>query len=256
MYCPTCGADLPEGSSFCTTCGTALAQPNYVETPEPAVKPKSRFSVLRLISLLLTLVCIGLLIGSYFTIINTSFEDIAFISFAAEIAGDDMDELDNMEDELEQAHREMEREIDPYMDELGKKDKKKVEALLDTFGEFADCRSLNNANKVMNAVKEAADMDVIEDNNIDVSMEELEEASGILNTVFIVVLAMMLFCLAFCAFGGFFRINGLVITGLVFSVIYGLIFTGFVFPILFLMFNIALCIFNSKSKNQERSAAY
>ena len=101
MYCPTCGADLPEGSSFCTTCGTALEQSNYVETPEPAVKPKSRFSVLRLISLLLTLVCIGLLSGSYFTIINTSFEDIAFISFAAEIAGDDMDELDNMEDELE-----------------------------------------------------------------------------------------------------------------------------------------------------------
>lgn len=257
MYCPTCGADLPNGTAVCTNCGTPLApQADYVETynPQPAAKP--RFSVLRLISLLLTLVCIGLLITSYFVVMNTSIEDIAFISFVGEVSGEGLDEFEDAKDSLEESHRRLEIEIDPYLDDLDSKDEKKVEKCMDDLENLSDSLSLNNANAFLASAKELAESDLVEEYDLEIPVDKIEDISGVLNTVSIVVLFFMLFCLAFCAFGGFFRINGLVIPGLVFSVIYGLIFTGFVFPLLFLACNIALCIFNSKSKNQEQAAAY
>lgn len=39
MKCPTCNADLPEGSAFCTFCGAVVNQPNYGQPQQPYGQP-------------------------------------------------------------------------------------------------------------------------------------------------------------------------------------------------------------------------
>jgi hypothetical protein len=35
MFCPKCGAENPEGSSFCNSCGESLAMPGQSAAPNP-----------------------------------------------------------------------------------------------------------------------------------------------------------------------------------------------------------------------------
>lgn len=247
MFCPNCGIDLPDGSPFCPNCGASMEQPVYADPYAPAPQAKTGFSGAKLIALILTVACIVTMVLSYVVVTNTSVEDLAII----QMADVDTDEIDDMKDDMEESYDELKdycKELD-----LSSKEEKKVDKLLDAYKALSKSISINNLKKAVKAVEEAAEIDEIGDHAD--ALEDMEEASQILNTISTVFLVAMLFCLAFCALGGFFRVRGLVITGLIFSVIYGFVFCGILFVILFAVIDIALCVFIGKAK-KEAVAAY
>lgn len=246
MFCPNCGIDLPDGSPFCPNCGASMEQPVYADPYAPAPQPKTGFSGAKLIALILTVACIVTMVLSYFVAMNTSVEDIPFMKFAADIADADIDELEDMKDQMEESYDDLEEKCDDL--DLSSKDKKKVDKLLDVCKALSKSISINNLKKAVKAIEDVAEIDEISDEVG--SIEDMEESAKIFNTISTVILVAMLFGLAFCALGGFFRVRGLVIVGLIFSALYALIFCGILFVILFAVIDIALCVFIGKAKKE------
>ncbi|MFC2022993.1 DUF4190 domain-containing protein [Chloroflexota bacterium] len=59
MYCPKCGAENPEGASFCQKCGAGLTQPIPASAPapqQPIVMQAERTSGMAITSLVLGIV--------------------------------------------------------------------------------------------------------------------------------------------------------------------------------------------------------
>lgn len=236
MTCPSCGTNLAEGTTFCPICGMTIV-PTKTSGSREAVRKG-----ITLLPLILTIVCCLALVVSYFVVMNTSIEDLSVIATLSAISGEDLDEFDDMKDELKANYKQLDAQFDVYKDELSNKEEKKVEKCLDSFKALSKSLSINNMNQAISAAKDVAKIDAVEDMNLDDELDVLDEAAQILNIISVVILILMLICLAFCASGGFLRVRGLVITGLVFSLLYGLIFCGILFTILFLALDIGLFI--------------
>lgn len=236
MTCPSCGTNLAEGATFCPICGMTI-----VSTQTSAKKEAVRKGI-ALLPLILTIVCCLALIISYFVVMNTSIEDLSVIAAISAITGEDLDEFEDMKDELKANYKQLDAQFDDYKDDLSSKEEKKVEKCLDSFKALSRSLSISNMNQAISAAKDVAKIDAVEDMDLDDELDILDEAAQILNIISIVILVLMLICLAFCACGGFLRVQGLVITGLVFSLLYGLIFCGILFTILFLALDVALVV--------------
>lgn len=239
MNCPSCGTILAEGSTFCPVCGSPIVSTNV--TPPSAAKQSIRQS-LKAAPLILTVLCIVALIVSFFVVINTSIEDLSVLTMLSTISGEDLDEFDDIKDQAKANYKEMSAQFEYYEDDLSKKDQKKVEKCLDDFKALSKSLSIQNMKDFVSSAKSVASIDEVEEMGLDEEVEALDDISKILDIVFIVILVFMLICLACCACGGFFRITGLVITGLVFSLLYGLSICGIGFMILFGVIEVALIV--------------
>ena len=166
------------------------------------------------------------------------------------IMGDDVKEVKELKKEVKQAYDEAEEVFEEFEDELDKKDAKVVKNALKVIKSLGSSFSINNMKALADYVNDLEDIKVDGQHMIDPSITDMGEVSEVLDIISTVVLIAMLVCLAFCALGGFFRINGLVITGLIFSALYALICCGVLYLILFAVVDIALCIAISKSKKQ------
>lgn len=250
MFCPNCGANLPDGIAFCGECGTPLAAP--APTPIPQ-QPKTGFTTMKLIALILTVVCIAALVISYFVVMNTSLEDISIFTILPEEA---LEEFEESKDSIKEQHDEIESNYERNKDDFDDEASAFVEDALDIIDDLSDSFSINNIKRLSDCLLEMKDLDEAEELDLKEEMETIEQLSSVINVITFAVLGFMLLCLAFCAFGGFFRIRGLVIAGLVFSVFYGLVFCGLLFTLLFLALDIALCVVIGLTKKESAAVAY
>lgn len=243
MLCNKCNNDIPEGVAFCPFCG---ANPSPANAAVPG--KKKGFSALKLIALVLTLVSVAALVISYFGVLNTSFEKIPAVAM---IMGDDVKEVKDLKKEIKQAYEEANESFKEIEDELDKKDAKVANNALKVIKSLSSSFSINNIQKLFDCAKDLEDIKYEGQRVIDSSIvDDAEEMGEVLDIISTVVLIFMLVCLAFCALGGFCRLKGLVITGLIFSALYALIFCGILYLIVFAVVDIALCVVISKSKKQ------
>ncbi len=241
MFCPNCRNEVPDGSPACPACGTPVA------ASAPVAK-KSGISTMKLIALVLALVSIAALVISYFVVMDTSFEKIPAVSL---IMGDDVKEVKEMKKEIKQAYEDANEVFKEAEDELDKKDAKLLKNALKTIKSLSSSFSINNIRGLAEYVKDLEDIKVDGQYVLDPSVADVgDDITDVLDVISTVVLVFMLVCLAFTALGGFLRINGLVITGLIFSALYALIFCGVLFLILFAVVDIALCVVIAKAKKQ------
>ena len=205
----------------------------------------SERKILGLIAWGLTLVVAIVMVISYFTAINTSLEDTPVMTLV-------LDEKDVAE--FKEDKKKMVEDVDEIRDlmedveDFSAADQQYIDGLLDQLEKTADCLSLNNMKTLVDEAQALDEVEIDDDNGMVV--EEIksaidsagQEISDIFAFLMNAVLYSMLFALAFSLLGGLLRVKGLVIPGLVLSVLYSLIFCGTLFVILTAVLNLALAI--------------
>ncbi len=191
-----------------------------------------------------TVACIALLVGGWFSMLNTSIEDIPVI---ASVAGDSTDALDEAKEELEKALDEAEKNLDEFKEELSEEDYETLEEFLETAKDMSEDISIDNMSALIAAAQDLADIEfegetLKELDDITESMEGMAEAEDIFNTLKTISLVMLLLFAAFTLFGGLFRIRGLVIPGMILTALYTLPFMGTLFVVGNILLHVALIV--------------
>lgn len=248
MICPTCGRDIPDGSIFCPECGAILGSAAAAPQPKKEQKvsnnPLAKMP-LKLVALILTIACAVAFVVSYISVVNTSVENIPIIAL---VMGDDVDELKEMKGEIGDEIDRFEEACELIEDDLTSKEKKSLEKAADVMKGLSKNFSVNGMKQFAEVMQEIEDIDFIDGYSADGIADEADEILSILDAVTTVVMVVMVFCLILCVLGGLLRSTGLVITGIVFTVLYSLIFCGFLWLVILAAINIAIIVVNKKVK--------
>ena len=164
MVCSNCGSALPEGSRFCTVCGFTVARrpvnkkefvQNHASEP---VKKKIKLAKL------MSIVCVLLMLVSYFVVINTSVEKIPVI--APFMAMED-DTIEYAKEGMETYAEVLEELLDEYEDELEdeltKAEIRKLEKLQKVTEKCSKRLSIANINQLANLIEDISEIDQMED---------------------------------------------------------------------------------------------
>lgn len=252
MKCSNCGAELSQGTMFCASCGTPVAQqpePQYqapvYQAPMQPQRPVSKKQYIatmasekvkksRKLAPIIALVCAAILLVGYFVAMNTAFYDLPIITLAyPEEEREDMeDQMDDIADQTDEA----EERLEALEDTLSNKEMKVAEKCLEAGTAAAEKPSIANMQKFVNAAKKADDMGFSEEMGMD-DVDEVSEVFGIFNGMLI---GGLIWVLLFTLLGGLCKSKGLVVAGMIFSVFYTWPMAGIVFTILSIAAHIVL----------------
>lgn len=279
MFCPNCGANLPEGTAFCGNCGTKMnaapeaatqptpaAQPAYAPqstyNPAPAAgvptKPAKKKAYLKsiapasvkrnaLLVLVTMLVSIALMVGGIVSAITVPFFEIPFIATAAASTGEDLDDL---MDELEDSYERTEEDYELYEDTYSDDEREASEALLEAMEKFCDNPSILNLKSMVNVYVDVADeMPEVTDDDID----EMKEIASIMDIILVAIIAFYFLPFLFTLLGGLNKSTGLTITGIVFTVISQAIMGGTLFVVLNLVVGVFQSVLCSKISKEYKT---
>ena len=227
MFCPKCGTNLADGSTFCSQCGANL-NPQQPTPAAPKATPKS------LLALVLAVACLLVMIIGHITLVNTSVGDMTLLKGAI---GED---IEDMEDEMSDFAERYEDRLDDLDDELSKKDKALVKKLIKGIKACGKSFSIANVSNLMKTATSISDSDTAEDFNLEDDFDEIEEVSGIIDGIAIGLFIASMVCVIFSVLGGLLRKKGLVITGMILTTLFSLLIYGIVFVILTLAVHIIL----------------
>lgn len=271
MFCPHCGANIPDDSKCCSNCGARLVDDSSAKqgaaSTVPAGLSKGKYlasfatpktKTFGLVSRLAALLCAVLFVVSYIAAMNTSIEDLPIITNIAGLAGADVDELKDAKSDMKDALDEMEEIFEEAEDKLSSDEKKACERVIDATKDFSKSMSINNTKNVVKAVEkfgkldfdDAKEVESIVKNDIDEAVESVEE---VLDAISAVVLWFMIIPCVFTVLGGLFRIRGLVITGLIFLFFYGFTFCPLVLFVILVIVHAALIFITSKINGEYKA---
>lgn len=289
MFCTRCGAYVPDGHAFCTTCGNQvdaapaaqpveMTEPVYYEQQEtvvlsdyeyqraPETEKKSFVNPFAgnraLLVKALAICCVLLLLLSYVAAVNTSFDKIPIVSMVFTLADED-GEIEEMKEELgayaERLEKGYEKSEDLLKDELSKGELKQLKKFIDITNDCARKMSLHNFTKLLSCFEDLADFEMEDVGRFLVdSVDEAKEMKLLLNVIKGFLLFCALVCAVFVFFGGFKAKPGLAIFGTVLSVMYCLSYCHF----LLLLLNLAAQIYmirlakRVKKENEEQMQYY
>ncbi len=286
MFCPECGASLPEGTTFCSECGaklaaaqpaapvypsqpaapvyqSQLAAPAYHSAPlnplkkgdyvkqqgSPAVKTAS------MVTLILLVVCFAIMIFGHIAMLNTSIEDIPVMSMALEATGEE-DTFDDLKDELEDELDLLELEyelVEDDLEDLDAKDLKKLDQFFEVMEDTVDTMSISNMRKLIDVMEDVSETDAVEHLDLAGSVEELEEVDAIFGTVSTVLLIASMLSLLFTLIGGLIRNKVLVVLGAIGSAIFAAVLYGFLFVLLVLAAHVGMFVMISKIDGEYKA---
>ena len=218
---------------------TALSKRKYLQ--EMAPESVKKFSKFGLIFMFVTLIFI---VSCYMNFANKSIYEIPLISI-----DDGNVKSDSIENECDLLNDVIDEALD--QGDLSKKEERALKKLQKSTEKLSKKVSLNT---VKNFVKTLEDIeDVIEDNtSADFSL--IEDAHLAIKIVSTFVLCLfILLCVPFTLLGGLFRINVLVILGMLFTTILAAIFCGWLFVILSIALHIVIIVCNGKVKSAYKN---
>lgn len=235
MFCPNCGANIPDGSTNCGYCGVYLVQEQaYVNQPTiPAGLTKKQYLAsyatpkakkVSLVTKIVTLLCVVLLVVSYFAVLDTSVEDIPIVST---LVGSDVEDFKELKRETLEYVEDLEDRLDKYGDDLTSEEKKACSTLISAMKKMSQSVSVNSIKNMANTIDSISKFDFDDADEIERFIEKNigdtpDEVEMFINLCSVFALAFVLFPFIFTTLGGFKGSKGLVITGLVFLIFYGL----------------------------------
>lgn len=248
MFCPNCGAQLPDGSPVCGYCGNQLsAQPtNQVSITEFDKKAGKLIPI----TFILTLV---LLVTSVILPLTSSIFDIPVVDMALNMAGDAIDDIEGDMDDVEDAYEELEWRYEMQEDSLPKSARNDVKKMMKATKKLIKKPSILNFQNFFSVAEDVSD-DLDEEHDIlGVSSitKDVDDAKGIMGILIGVAVGMFVLPGIFTVLGGLLKSKGLTITALVFMVLSQLILCGILWVILSLLVYIAQAILCHKAKKAK-----
>lgn len=284
MFCTKCGNKVPDGVKFCSKCGNPITPvATSTPTPNPApintaptVKPadaptnyaadvptapiakKSEYiktlapksiKTVNIARLIVSIVCIIVLLFNIFYSVTTSLFNIPIIKLSLNLVSDSTGE--DVERELLSSFDELEDELDEVTDE-------ELEEFEHEFGldgeEFVeDIEKIVDTPSIRNFSKITTKYDEFLEETADMSVSELR----IFNILIFAIIGFFAIGFLFALFGIIFRIQGLIITGHVLSLLFAIIFAGIIPSLLtfatFLALSILLSVVNRSYKKYKKS---
>lgn len=273
MFCPNCGAQLPDGSAFCGSCGQTLnsnAQqptapagympPQYPSYSNAPAMPKSRKEYLATeasesarskskLILLTTIISVILIVAGVVAALNMPFFEIPVMAMAMEEANVDAD-ISEIEDELDELEDKYKSSEDEFTDD----EQEAVEKFIDSLNELVDNFSIMNINKFIDVTEEFVDEleDSIGTDEIESITEGMDEVSDIMSVMMGVIMGFFVLPLLFAVLGGTLKNTALTVVGIVFTAIAQLIFCGLLWVVLSLAVGIVQAVLCSKVNSEYR----
>ena len=268
MFCPKCGTNLPEETTVCPSCGNqmqAQEQPPVMQLSAKArglkkkeflakeasqsVKNAAKFSLISF-AVAVVLVFVSVIVAS-----NTAFYDLPLVTLVM-----DDSELEQMEDDLKvdsDLFDEARETLDEIEEVIDRSDYKAIDKFIDLIEDVAEKPTLSNFTAAVKQAEEVADIDLDEEVEAKFdfdSLDSMEEALEILNTVKIIayVFAIIVSLIALLAF--FRKSIGLVIFDAILAAPFVLAFAGFIWYALILAAFIAMIVFFSQINKAYKNA--
>ncbi len=267
MFCPNCGAQIPDDSAVCGSCGQALRNPQQTSAPVGYMPPQQppRFNPApaapvskkeymatmatqgtknkRKLVLVTMLICMALIVGGVLATLNMPFYEIPFVSLVLGASDADVDEL---EDEMSDLIDELENDLELQEDTMSDDEVEAAEKLIDGMKEFEDNMSITGVQNMVDLVEDVLDEyeDLFMENDIDEMTQTMEELDVIMSAVVGAVIGFFFLPMLFTILGGSLRSTGLTITAIIFTAIAQLIFCGFLWVALSMavgIFQAVLC---------------
>lgn len=258
MFCPGCGAQIPDGSTVCFSCGCTVNQQPIAQAPVyqqqgsyqpgyPVMPSLSEFDkkAKKYIPITFLLSMILLVVSALLPITGDIF-DIPLVDSVITLTGD-VDEVDDLKEEFNDAIELYEENFEKLEDELDSQEAKYAKNILESGKDLKSNFSLLNFRSLIKETDEA--MDYLEDyKSLDVYDEELDQIEVIVDYVIMGTIGLFFLPLLFTLLGGLLKSKGLTITALVFMVITQFIMCGIIWVILSFIIYIAQAILCGKAK--------
>ncbi len=252
MFCSKCGAPLNAGERFCQACGAdnavmpvqpvaapvAVSKKEYFKTVAPA-KVKTKVNLSRILGI----VCLVVMLLSYFVVMNTSVQKIPCIATilgpAADDIEDSMEELDKYAEMMEETLEENEE----YFEEtLSGGEMRELKKFIACTQKCAKSFSIQNCKNLMKSYEKLTDID---DGALDRylgDMDEIKAVTVVFDGITSFLLIGALLCGAFMFFGGMFHMTPLVGVGFGFACVYALLFCGLLVVALIVVTSVLLLV--------------
>ena len=284
MFCPNCGANLPEGTAFCGSCGAAQktqqqapmqqpayqaptqqpvyqapAQPTYQPTYQPAPTaarapmPVTKKDYLanhadegtKKNAKMITITFILSMVLILASIIVPMAIPFFEIPVISGILSIDGADPDELVEDMEYSLDEIKDDLDYQADYMDDDELEAAEAMVDSMETLVDNFSVMNFKSLVSVVqKEGRDYMDSDD------MDEIEQIGAIMDIVIGLLVGSFVLPLLFALLGGLNKSTGLTITALVFTVLSQLILCG----ILYVVLSLAIFIFQAVLCNKVQKA--
>lgn len=245
-----------------------------------------KFRLLAVIALVVWVAAMGITLGSYFVANNTLVYEYPVVTLITDMVElDDMgiegldtedidtdDGLESILDEYREPLEEAKENLREDFSGLSDKDYKKIENLVDAAVEFMDEPTMANLQALMDTVEDGNtvleknrdyfDAEFTEEGleaveNLQETFDQIEEHLAILKLIPYILLIFTILCLLFTFFGGLFKLNGLVIPGMIFTALFTFAFAGVLWLVLAMIAQagiIAMNIMLKKTYKRLRNA--
>ena len=259
MFCSKCGSPLGAGERFCKACGAdnAVGIPQQPVAPQPVapqpvacskreyfknVAPANVKTKVNL-SRIFGIVCLAVMLLSYFVVMNTSVQNIPCIATILGPAADNIESsMKDMEDYAEMMEEALEEQEDHFEEILSSSEMKELENFIKCTQKCGQSFSIQNCKNLMKSYEKLTDID---DGMLDRYLGDMDEIKAVIIvfdgiTTFLLIGALL--CAAFMFFGGMFHMTPLVGVGFGFSCVYALLFCGWLILALIVLVSVLLLV--------------
>lgn len=292
MFCPKCGANLPDEATFCSSCGSQMqkqeAQPefnqqNQFEQPyqyDPAYQqpPMMHLSAkargmkkkeflateasetarnMSKFSIIAFIVAAVLVISSVVVANNTAFYKLPIISTLVGMENEDA--LDEIEEELDadsEIFDDARDALDEFSDELDDDEVADIENFIDKAEAMAENPSLASITAAINQLDKISSIDIdgeLEDRIDFDSFNSLDEVVNVLNGMMTATYIFAAIVVLLALLAYFKKSTGLAVTAAIIAAPFTLAFSGAVWYVLILASFVAMAVMFSKINKEYKA---
>ncbi|MBQ9148353.1 MAG: zinc-ribbon domain-containing protein [Oscillospiraceae bacterium] len=269
MICTKCGAQIPEGTRFCSKCGTPApvsapqpapqyapqSTPQYAPqyapqtpgqpAPQPRRRPSARAKQRKMMVMITMGICLLLIVLSVVSTLTKPFYKIPALSTILLIGGVQNEVETELLDEMDYEIERIEDSLDYYEDFMEDDEVEAAEKYLDSMQKLRSKFSVLNLKSFVGVAEE-----VNKDYDLGLDASDFDEINLVMNILIIAVIVFFILPVVFILLGGLKRSFGLTIAGIVLTALSQMMLSGFLWVLLSLAAGIYMAMLCKRPKRR------